>query len=102
MAQTVRLSDLVDRANASTASNCAGTAGGVIAYFKEREKSKRVKKQLYSPVALRAACRSVMADAPEGMGNHSRIVLKRFRGADTDSQLTSLGRFHFVHWAGHL
>jgi hypothetical protein len=62
----------------------------------ERSRSNGVKKQLYSPVALRAACRSVMADAPEGMGNHSRIVLKRFREAHTDSQFTSLGRFHFV------
>jgi len=33
-----------------------------------------------------------MADAAEGMGNHSRIVLKRFREAHTDSQQTSLGR----------
>ncbi len=34
-----------------------------------------------------------MADAAEGMGDHSRIVLKRFRAAHTDSQQTSLGRF---------
>jgi hypothetical protein len=33
-----------------------------------------------------------MAGAAEGMGNHSRIVLKRFREAHTDSQQTSLGR----------
>jgi hypothetical protein len=33
-----------------------------------------------------------MAGAAEGMGNHSRIVLKRFREAHTDSQQTSMGR----------